>query len=265
MGQVIIRIGRLACCIGLYFGISVCAFAAGGAGVVVNVEGSLSAKGADGALRPLAVWAKVLPGDTLFTGRSSYARVKFADGGEISLRPGTHFRIDDYHFDEQQPARDSASFNLLKGGLRALSGLIGKRGDPDSYGVKTATATAGIRGTKFGVLYCNRDCGDIPTPAGRPPEDGMHLDVEEGAVLLKNAAGAQLLHAGQFGFAREATIAPAVVPVEQGVRVEIPARIFEDRVKGVSDGETRETGDNEGAQEGKDAPKGEAAPNVCPI
>ena len=158
MKQITRKFGQLACFMWLCFGMGAGAFAAANdIGVVMNVEGSLSAKGADGALRPLGTWGKVLAGDTLFTGKDSYARVKFSDGGQISLKPVSQFKIEGYNYDEKDPKKDAAGFNLLNGGLRAISGAIGKRGDPDSYSVKTRTATVGIRGTKYGMLFCQGD------------------------------------------------------------------------------------------------------------
>ncbi len=242
MKQIISRFSQLACFMWLCFGIAAGAFAAEAAGIVetgmvMNLEGSMTAKGTDGTLRGLKVFSKVLHGDTLFTGKDSYARVKFSDGGQISLRPASQFRIDDYRFDEKQPEKDSAGFSLLKGGFRALSGLIGKRGDPDSYAIKTPVATMGIRGTHFGVLLCRGDCDDHPPRAdGIPLEDGVHLDVMEGAIIVKNAAGSQLLNAGQFGFVAHISAPPVVVPAEHGMVVHIPAKISLDKVKGGSDG-----------------------------
>lgn len=194
-------------------------------GVVMNLTGSLTAKSTDGTLRVLTPKATVSPGETLITGRDSYARVKFPDGGEITLRPDSHFKILSFHFNEQQPEKDSAGFNLLKGSLRALSGLVGRRGDPDSYQIKTLTATAGIRGTAFGLLLCQNDCAHIPTPAGVPPENGLHTDVEQGTVILKNDAGSQLVHAGEFSHVKDAQTAPILVPKEQGIKIEIPAHV----------------------------------------
>jgi hypothetical protein len=199
--------------------------AAAESGAVMNVTGTLTAKGPDGTLRVLAVKSPVSPGDTLITGRDSYARVKFPDGGEISLRPDSHFKILSFHFSEQQPEKDSAGFNLLKGSMRALSGLVGKRGDPDSYQIKTLAATAGIRGTAFGLLLCQNDCAHIPSPTEAPPADGLHSDVEQGTIILKNDAGSQLVNAGEFGYVQNAQSSPALVPKEQGIKIDIPAHV----------------------------------------
>lgn len=251
MKQIIRRLGRLACFMWLCLGMAAGAFAAGEIGMVMNMEGSMTAKGADGALRALKIFSKVLPGDTLFMSKDSYARVKFADGAQISLQPGAQFKIEDYHFDAQQPDKDRAGFNLVKGGLRAVSGLIGKRGDQDSYSVKAQTATVGIRGTHFGMLLCKGDCTSISTPEGKLPEDGLHLDVAEGAVVLRNAGATQLLNAGQFGMVRDATASPVVVPAERGIKVDIPAKILLDRVRGVSGEKARSEVGKEGKADGK--------------
>lgn len=251
MKQIIRRLGRLACFMWLCFGMAAGAFAAGEIGMVMNMEGSMTAKGADGSLRALKIFSKVLPGDTLFMAKDSYARVKFADGAQISLQPGAQFKIEDYHFDAQQPDKDRAGFNLVKGGLRAVSGLIGKRGDQDSYSVKAQTATVGIRGTHFGMLLCKGDCTSISTPEGKLPEDGLHLDVAEGAVVLRNAGATQLLNAGQFGMVRDAAASPVVVPAERGIKVDIPAKILLDRVRGVSGEKARSEAGKEGKADGK--------------
>ena len=256
MKHIICRFGRLICFMWLCFGMTPGVLAAANEiGMVMNVEGNLSAKGTDGALRPLAIWAKVFAGDTLYTGKDSYARVKFSDGGQISLKPTSQFQIEVYHHDPQVPDKDAAKFNLLKGGLRAISGLIGKRGDPDSYGVKTQTATVGIRGTKFGVLFCRGDCADIPPPAdGKPLSDGTHLDVLEGTIIVRNSAGTQLLNAGQFGFVGSISASPIMVPEDRGVRVDIPAKISLDRVRGTQGEKSRDKGKED--KEGKEGKEG---------
>lgn len=212
----------------LYFGVIFGAFAADVAGVVTDVNGALSAKGLDGTLRALVLKSGVSSGDTLITGKNSHARIKFADGAEIALNQATQFKVEDYHFNEAQPNKDTAGFNLLKGSLRAISGLIGKRGDPDSYRVKTLAATAGIRGTDFGLLFCQSDCSKIQDSSGKPVENGLHLDVAHGAIVVKNDVGSQRFDAGQYGYVRDSRTPP--VTRDYGVRVDIPPpRIIEDR------------------------------------
>lgn len=226
---------QLACFMGMALTTTAAFAAASEIGIVMNVEGSLSAKGSDGKLRMLAGRDKVFGGDVLFTGKDSYARVKFSDGGQISLRPTSQFKIEKFNFDEKQPGKDAAEFNLIKGAMRSISGMIGKRGDPDSYSVKTREATAGIRGTKFGVRLCKADCDDTPLPDGSSLPDGTHFDVLEGTIIVKNASGSQLLNQGQFGYVGSVSTPPAIVPPERAIRVEIPAKISLDKIRGNTD------------------------------
>lgn len=268
MKQALRKFGQLVCFMWLCFGMVTGALAAtaGDIGMVMNVEGELSAKGADGSLRSLKAWGKVLAGDTLFTGKDSFARVKFSDGGQISLKPNSTFKIEGYHYDEQDPKKDVAGFNLVKGGLRAISGAIGKRGDPDSYSVKTRTATVGIRGTKYGMLFCQRDCDNVPPPAdGGPLSDGTHLDVLEGTIIVKNSAGSQLLNAGQFGFVGTISTPPVIVPPERATRVDIPAKIFVDKVRGQGPGGAERKPGEQGKPDGGKNDTPNDTPVVCPI
>ena len=123
-------------------------------GTVQQLSGTVSVQKQDGSLRLLSRQSVVGSGDTLNTERDSYAQVKFSDGAVMTLKPNTRIRIENFVFDEQQPARDNSALALLKGGLRMITGLIGKRGNQDALKLGTATATIGIRGTTFTVDDC---------------------------------------------------------------------------------------------------------------
>ena len=201
--------------------------ATAGVGSVTHLSGILSAKGATGANKVLSVKSEVNEGDLLVTESETYARVKFVDGAEIVLRPGTQLRVASYSFQESKPQNDSAFFSLIKGGLRAVTGLLGKRSQ-DKVGFTTNTATIGIRGTHFGALLCQGDCTTVPT-TGSVPADGLHVDVTSGAVVVTNAAGQVLVNAGQFGFVPNANSIPVVVPPSQGVPVTMPPNIAQNK------------------------------------
>src|SRR4051794_41869666 len=96
------------------------AFAADVAGTVTHLSGPLPAKKANGTMKVLAQKSSVEQGDTLISEKDTYARIKFIDDSEITLRPNTQVRIDSFSFDEAKPENDSATFNLVKGGLRAV-------------------------------------------------------------------------------------------------------------------------------------------------
>jgi hypothetical protein len=210
------------------------------AGTVTHLSGTLSAKRTDGTSKVLSVKSEVLQGDILTTEQNTYARVKFADGSEVVLRPNSQIVVAAFNYDSAQPASDSMVLNLLKGGLRALTGIIGKR-NRDNVTYNTPTATIGIRGTHFGALFCNNDCVGIPTVSGKPPENGLHVDVAAGAVALTNPGGQQLLSAGQFGFVRAINVQPQIVPPEQGIRVTMPPSISENNAGGKALNNNQET------------------------
>ncbi len=202
--------------------------ATAGVGTVTHLSGILSAKGSAGASKVLSVKSEVNEGDLLTTETETYARVKFVDGAEIVLRPGTQLRVAAYSFQEAKPQNDSAFFSLLKGGLRAVTGLLGKRSQ-DKVGFTTNTATIGIRGTHFGALLCSGDCANVPNASGSAPPDGLHVDVSSGAVVVTNAAGNVLIGAGQFGFVPNANTIPVVVPPAQGIQVTMPPNIAQNK------------------------------------
>ncbi len=209
---------------------------AGVAGQVTHLSGTLSARTAEGSSRLLSVNSDVQEGELLTTEKGTYARVKFVDGAEVVLRPASQLRVSAYHYAEHEPKSDNILLNLLKGGLRAVTGLIGKR-NRSAVSVNTPTATIGIRGTHFGALFCQQDCADVPNISGQPLADGLHVDVASGAIVLRNNTGEQLISAGQFGFAPSSVLPPVVVPPSEGVQVTMPPSISQNEASGAGIGQ----------------------------
>ncbi len=192
------------------------------AGEVTHVSGTFLATRADGTARVLAPRSTVEEGELLTTADNTYARVKFSDGGEITLRPNSRLQIEAYRFDEKKPEGDSFIVSLIKGGLRSITGLLGKR-RADSYNMRTPVATIGIRGTHYGALLCQADCGGLATAAAQVPQDGLHVDVAEGAISLTNAGGQTVLAQGAFGYVPNLQTVPIQVPPTEGIVVPIAA------------------------------------------
>ncbi len=194
------------------------------AGVVTHLSGVLTAKSNTGTSRILAIKSEIMQGDTLITERETYARVKFSDEGELVLRPGSQLVVASYAYDAIAPAKDSVVLSLLKGGLRAVTGLVGKR-NHDAVTINTPTATIGIRGTNFGALFCQNDCGGVPSADGQTPANGLHVDVTQGAVVLVNPAGSKVFAAGDFGYVANLNTSPTSIPPSQGVPMTMPSGI----------------------------------------
>lgn len=198
------------------------AFAQMVAGKVTHLSGVLTAKRADGQVRVLAVRSEVHEGDTLTTEQDAYARIKFIDDAEIVLRPQSQIVVSAYRYAENKASADNVVLNMIRGGLRAVTGLIGKR-NRENVKFGTPTATIGIRGTHFGILFCQSDC--VAFRNGPPPPDGLHIDVASGAIFVSNNAGQLLIGTGQFGFVPSDNLPPQIVPVENAVKIILPSSI----------------------------------------
>jgi hypothetical protein len=200
-------------------------------GQVTHLSGVLSVRHADGTRKVLGLKSAVLQGDTLITERETYARLKFVDNAEIVLRPGSEVSVDKYVYDEKKPENDSVAIGLVKGGLRAVTGLVGKR-NHEAVNFNTPTATIGIRGTNFGAIYCQADCSGIPTPTGAPPAPGLYVDVSSGAILVSNPGGQQLFNVGQFGYVPGPNQGPIIVPPASGLQFTMPPTISQNSNNG---------------------------------
>ena len=213
----------LFCLIGFLFP---CMAWAESVGTITHLGGLLRATRADGTSRILSVKSEVTEGDTLETEKDTFARIKFVDGGEVVLRPESVFKVDAYSYRPvaSPEQKDNVLFNLVKGGMRSVTGLLGKR-SPDAFKVNTATATIGIRGTHFGALLCNNDCANIPTVSGKAPDNGLYTDTASGKTVISNAAGTVEVPAGSFSYTATPTTQPKLVAPSQGIQVTMPPSI----------------------------------------
>lgn len=209
--------------------------AAAVSGVITNLSGAVVAKREDGQSRILSLKSAVNEGDLVATAANSYVRLKFSDGGEVVLRPNTQLKIEAYKYEETRPESDNIVMSLLKGGLRSVTGALGRR-NPAMFKMGTPNATIGIRGTHFGALFCNSDCAGVPMPGGGTPPNGLHVDVADGAIVVSTQAGSAEFRVGQLGFVSSPTTPPVVVPAQQGVRVTLPPQALSSPVQGGATG-----------------------------
>lgn len=121
------------------------------AGVAQFTAGEVNVRQTDGRITPLVKGGNIDSGHAIVTGSDGRAQVRFTDGGLVSLQPNTEFKIANY-VDQNNPKEDRFLVDLLRGSMRAITGLIGKR-NRDNYRLTTTTATIGIRGSGFKVGY----------------------------------------------------------------------------------------------------------------
>jgi hypothetical protein len=127
---------------------------------VAAVDGTVFVSRGGGRQAILARGSSLQVGDAINTTRNSTVRLKFTDGGETVVRPESTLVVQKYQFEKEAPSQDNILLQLLKGGIRALTGAIGKRGNADAYQLRASTATVGIRGTDYSVRLCQQDCDE---------------------------------------------------------------------------------------------------------
>jgi hypothetical protein len=189
------------------------------AGKVEFAIGGATAIGRDGASRTLTKGVDINSGDTIKT-TDGRVQVRFSDGGYMSLQPNTEFIVENYAYDGKQDGTERGFFRLVEGGLRAITGIVGRNNRP-AYRVATPVATIGIRGSEF--LAEHR-------------ENRLRTRVIGGSIYIENEFGNLILFKGQSAEASEGQ-KPGYTEEESGVQAKGP------------EGGNPEQGENESQQE----------------
>lgn len=173
------------------------------AGRFVWVRGEVSVAAPQGPARIAVTGDPVNEGDTIRTGADGLAQIRFVDRGILSVRPDTELELRRYSAGEDPRATGSILMNLARGGVRSVTGLIGKL-NPSGYMLETPTAILGVRGTDHETHYVP------PAPPGTmlAMAPGTYDRVYEGATVLRTATQEIELRAGQTGFVGHGAFAP---------------------------------------------------------
>ncbi|MGB4497094.1 MAG: FecR domain-containing protein [Methylococcaceae bacterium] len=161
---------------------------------IVDIKGDVFAENhADKNARPrkLSMGAGLNSQDYLISQPNSYALMVFRDGEKITLQANSQLDIVKYDF-QKTGKKDQILLKLATGGMRALTGSIGKK-DHSAYAVDTPVATIGIRGTEYETV-CIGDC------VSNENDEGLYSHVTEGAISQTNASGETVLTQGQNSF-----------------------------------------------------------------
>lgn len=162
------------------------------AGRVIISLGSVSNIGSSGASRLLKRGDSVFSGDIIKTGTGAKVQLRFTDNTLIALSEVTEFKIKDYALSPQTAgkidqymlakndsatsgqaiaavqnsndlkiaptleANDKMLVSLAKGGLRMVTGAIGKS-NPSAYELGTVVGTIGVRGTGLNVISSKKE------------------------------------------------------------------------------------------------------------
>ena len=144
------------------------------AGTIEKLNGKVTITNAANVERIAAPREKIQAGDTLSTDAKSETMVKMADDTTVLVRPNTQFKVTEFKYDKAPS--DSSVMTLVRGTLRMVTGLIGKR-YASNVRVNTLTATIGVRGTDFEVAVIPED-----TPQARA---GVYDYMHDGQTNIK--------------------------------------------------------------------------------
>lgn len=169
------------------------------AGRVKLVHGHVLLTAADGMQRVAATGMELRSGDLIATGSEAEMHAEMEDGAYLAVRPGAQIRLVAYQM--TGTAADTSWIDLIKGGLRLVSGWIAKS-NPGAFRLKTPVATIGIRGTDFEVQHFATEEAPDPEEAGT-----QHL-VYEGATVLSTEEDDVEVPAGRAAYATNVSSAP---------------------------------------------------------
>jgi hypothetical protein len=188
---------------------------------VVDIKGDVYAQNRankNEGERKLSLGANLNAQDYLTSQADSYVVMVFRDGEKVTLQANSEFDIVQYDY-QQTGKKDKILFKLAAGGMRALTGSIGKK-DHDAYAVNTPVATIGIRGTEYD-LQCNGSCIEESNIENNGLIDddtsGMISYVQQGTIAQTNASGEHLVNQGQISFINNLNAQPiqlAQIPVQ---------------------------------------------------
>jgi len=156
--------------------------------VVTSTTGTVSVATGQAAPRSLRTGDQVAQGDTVITGANSAAVLKFDDGQVVALTSNSRMQVTNYQYNPQTES-GNVLLSLVSGGMRAITGLIGRRA-PSQVAYRAATATIGIRGTDVTIATSE---GNVVVSV----TDGVISFSFQGQTLTINAGQAVLARPGQ--------------------------------------------------------------------
>lgn len=142
------------------------------------VSGEVQMAPAKGDYGSLAFGQRVESGATIKTGANGRVVLRFDDGQMISISESSLFVVNEFKFNAHKPAESSFVVSLFKGGMRAVTGVIGET-NKSNVTFKSPVATVGIRGTDFQLFFENK----------------LYINVIQGAISVANEGGTTVFDA----------------------------------------------------------------------
>lgn len=202
----------LAACLALF---STAAYA-GIAGYTQFVNGDVKVANSAGQTRALQKGDPVHESDTVITAKGASAQIKMRDGGFIAIRPDSQLKFDSFIFSGKEDGTEKSFFSLIKGGIRAITGMIGQQ-NKSNYRIATTASTIGIRGTDhetFVVVKGSEMAAIAPV--------GVYNKVNSGGTTMTNDKGSINIMPNQMGFAASADQMPQLQPINLNIFTAVP-------------------------------------------
>lgn len=184
---------------------------------VAALLGPVSATAPGGERRIVVEGGPVYPGEIVETSGNGHAILVFRDNTKVTVQPRTQFRVENFVYNRESPGDGSVVFNLLRGGMRVLTGLVG-RSRPQSVRMSTPTATVGIRGTGLDIVS---EPGSCAAPGGAAGCTLLATWDGEG-VLNPGSANEFAVPSGVFAVQDNANSLPRSLPTPPPVMINIP-------------------------------------------
>jgi len=123
----------------------------------------------------------------------------------VLLKENTSFQVQNYTYNPNAPETANATFHLLRGGLRILTGEMISR-NRDTLRVGTPLATIGIRSTEFVAELTN----------------SLFVRVIRGVITVTNSAGTVQFRVGEDGAVTSSSTLGRLISMNQ-----IPPGVFQ--------------------------------------
>jgi hypothetical protein len=184
---------------------------AGIAGNVQFVNGKVHITNSAARTYPLQKGDAVSESDTVTTTQGSSAQIRMRDGGFLVIRPDSKVKFDSFIFTGQEDGSERSFLSLLRGGIRAITGMIGQK-NKSNYRIATISATIAIRGTDHETYVVTPD-----SPLASVAAVGTYNKVNLGETALINDQGSVAVLPNQMGFVAASDQVPQLQPVNLNI------------------------------------------------
>ena len=194
---------------------------AGIAGHAKFVNGQVQITSAAGQTRLLQKGEAVNESDTVTTAKGASVQIKMLDGGIIAVRPDSRLKFDSFVFTGEEDGNERSFFSLLRGGFRAITGLVGQK-HKGNYRITTAGSTIGVRGTDhetFVVVPGSELAIIAPI--------GTYNKVNVGETTLTTDKGTINILPNQMGFAAAVDQMPQLQPINLNIFTAVPSPVLQ--------------------------------------